>query len=98
MRTTPKAVTSPPAAEPTARPTPKPRPAHVERVKPARHVQSDPIVDVVPLRVDVHRGLGAIATQVRDNRSAILAATALLAAVLAAASGAGLAFLARRAV
>jgi hypothetical protein len=81
----------------THKPSPKPKPpAHLERAKPGRHVEADPIADVVPLRVDVHGELGAIASNVRDDRRLALAAAALLVAVAAAASGAGLAFVARR--
>jgi hypothetical protein len=55
-----------------------------------------PIVDVVPLRVDLHPTLGAIASNVRNDGQLVLAAAALLAAVAAAASGAALAFVGRR--
>jgi hypothetical protein len=54
------------------------------------------VVDVFPLRVDVHRGLGALANGVRDRTRLAFAAAALLAAVSAAASGAALAAVARR--
>ncbi len=86
---------------------PPPRPA--ASVKPARPTRRTPvvrrkphrdpppaIVDVVPLRVDVHRGLGAIASKVRNDSELALAAAALLAAVVAAASGAALAAATRR--
>jgi hypothetical protein len=49
------------------------------------------IVDVMPLRVDLHPGLGAAAEPLVDDAKLTLAAVALLAAVAAAASGAGLA-------
>jgi hypothetical protein len=97
-RTTPRivTVTSPPASKREPRAKPKPHASHVERASPKRHVPADPIANVVPLRVDVHADLGAIATQVRDNRGLALAAVALLVAVAVAASGAGLALVARR--
>jgi len=72
---------------PVVKPKPKPRPQHPHPVR---------IVDVVPLRVDVHRELGAIAAPARDDRLLALAAGALLAAVTAAASGAALTRFARR--
>ena len=61
-----------------------------------KHAPAVHIVDVVPLRVDVHRGLGAITSQVRNSRFLALAAAALLAAAFAAASGTALTLLARR--
>jgi hypothetical protein len=79
---------------------PAPAPGRAQ-VKPRtnQHVRHDPpvrVVDVVPLRVDVHRGLGGIAASVRDDLRLVLAAAALLAAVTAAAAGAALAHVARR--
>jgi hypothetical protein len=45
------------------------------------------VVDVTPLNVDVPVGLGEVASSLRDESSALLAAIALLAAAGAAASG-----------
>jgi hypothetical protein len=61
-----------------------------------RHTDPVRVVNVVPLRVDVHRGLGAIVEKVRDDKLLALAGAALLAAVTAAASGAALTLFARR--
>jgi hypothetical protein len=72
----------------------KPAPAKPRAKK--HHATPVRIVDVVPLRVDVHRGLGAITSQVRNTRFLALAAAALLAAAFAAASGTALTLLARR--
>ena len=81
---------TPPPLSAVRKPAPaKPR-AKKQHATPAR------IVDVVPLRVDVHRGLGAIGSQVRDTKFLALAAAALLAAVFAAASGTALTVFARR--
>jgi len=89
-------VTQPPAPTPKRRVQP---PKHVvKHPTPARHDTSVPIVDVIPLRVDVHRGLGAITSTVRDDSRLALAALAVLAAALAAASGAALTFVVRRPV
>ncbi|MGH3002036.1 MAG: hypothetical protein ACRDM1_05140, partial [Gaiellaceae bacterium] len=49
------------------------------------------IIDVMPLRVDVHRGLGAVPGPLLDDSKLALAALALFAAAAAAASGAVLA-------
>jgi hypothetical protein len=95
--TTPQTATPPAASKPRSRAKPKPQHPHLDHVKPGRRVAADPIANVVPLRVDLHGDLGAIASQVRDNRGLALAAVALLIAVAAAASGAGLALVARRA-
>jgi hypothetical protein len=54
------------------------------------------IVDVPPHHVDVPVGLGAVAAEVRDDSSAVLAAIALLAAAGAAASGIALTIVAGR--
>jgi hypothetical protein len=99
VQTTPRivAVTPPPASKPEPRAKPKPDTSPVEHAKPRHQVPADPIANVVPLRVDVHADLGAIAAQVRDNRGLAFAAVALLVAVAVAASGAGLALVARRA-
>jgi hypothetical protein len=90
-----------PVTAATIRPLAAAKPAHPVRhakvAKPARRHTSPPrIVDVVPLRVDVHRGLGAIASDVRNDTQLVLAAAALLAAVTAAVSGAVLAATVRR--
>jgi hypothetical protein len=68
------------------RPTPKPAP------KRARHAvePSAPIADVLPRAVDVPVGLGSLGAPLRDEGTALLAALALLAAAVAAASGAAL--------
>jgi hypothetical protein len=50
----------------------------------------------MPLRVDVHRGLGAVARRTRDETTLLLAGLALLAAACTAASGAALGLAAAR--
>jgi hypothetical protein len=98
---------APAAATPTVRTTtPASRPASVERIEPkaaparrAAHKAAPPpvrIVDVPPRHVDVPVGLGAVAAEVRDDSSAVLAAIALLAAACAAASGIALTVVAGR--
>jgi len=78
------------------KPTPTPTKPVVHHAKKVHRDPVVPIVDVVPLRVDVHPNLGAIASNVRNDGQLVLAAAALLAAVAAAASGAALAFVGRR--
>lgn len=81
---------TPPPLQPIHKPPPSKAHPQKRRATPIR------VVDVVPLRVDVHRGLGAIGSQVRDTKFLALAAAALLAAVFAAASGTALTVFARR--
>jgi hypothetical protein len=89
-------VVAPPARpEASVKPTRPTRQAPVVKRKP-RHDPPPAVVDVIPLRVDVHAGLGAIASKVRNDGKLALAAAALLAAVVAAASGAALAAATRR--
>jgi hypothetical protein len=82
---------------------PAPRRSRVH-VKPAvRHVQkrvvriAAPIVDVPPLQVDVHRGLGAMTPALRDDSPALLAGIALLVAAAVATSALALTLVAARA-
>jgi hypothetical protein len=91
------AVVHPVATQPTRVtlvPVTKPKAQH--KKQPPVHARAIHIVDVVPLRVDVHRGLGAIVEKVRQDKLLALAGAALLAAVTAAASGAALTLFARR--
>ena len=55
------------------------------------------MLDVPPLRVDVHRGLGAVSRSLRDDSLLLLAGIALLVATFTAASGTTLALIAARA-
>jgi hypothetical protein len=89
------------AARVVVAPAPRRSRAHV---KPAvRHVQKRvarteaPIVDVPPLQVDVHRGLGAMTPSLRDDSLALLAGIALLVAAVVAASALALTLVAARA-
>ena len=69
---------------------------------PARRVHKHPVraavrvVDVPPLQVDVHRGLGAVSPSLRDNSRALLAGIALLVAAAVAASALALTLVAAR--
>jgi hypothetical protein len=89
-------VTVTPVTEMSApsRATPKrPRPAHVvPRTRPVSRTHPAPvrIVDVMPLSVDLHPHLGAVASPLLDHSALVLAAIALLAAVATAGSGAAL--------
>jgi hypothetical protein len=56
-----------------------------------------PVVDVPPLYVDVHRGLGAVPRSLPDSSMALLAGIALLVAATVAASAAALTVVAARA-
>jgi hypothetical protein len=56
-----------------------------------------PVVDVPPLQVDVHRGLGAVAPSLRDDSPALLAGIALLVAAAVASSALALTLVAARA-
>lgn len=99
MRTAPAAALSTPhiGASAVSAPTP-PRTAH----PPARRVHKHPVhaavrvVDVPPLQVDVHRGLGAVAPSLRDNSPTLLAGIALLVAASVAASALALTLVAAR--
>jgi hypothetical protein len=82
--TAPVNVRAPAAKSPT-----KPAPRSVKR--PAPPVPR--VADVTPQFVDVPVGLGEVASSLRDESSALLAAIALLAAAGAAASGVALTFL-----
>ena len=63
--------------------------------KPAAHREIK-IIDVPPLRVDVHRGLGAVTRSLHDDSLLLLAGIALLVATFTAASGTTLAMIATR--
>lgn len=69
---------------------------HVARAK--KHVASPEIkiIDVPPMRVDVHRGLGAVTRSLHDDSLLLLAGIALLVATFTAASGTTLAVIATR--
>jgi hypothetical protein len=54
------------------------------------------VLDVPPLRVDVHRGLGAVKQTLHDDSLLLLAGIALLVATFTAASGAAVALVAAR--
>jgi hypothetical protein len=70
-----------------ARPT-RVQPARRQPVHRVRHKPASATVrDVAPLLVDVPVGLGEVARSLRDDASLVLAAIALLAAAVAAASG-----------
>jgi hypothetical protein len=89
-RSTP-AVVAPPAKT-IAAPVRK----HVARAKkPVAHPEIK-IIDVPPLRVDVHRGLGAVTRSLHDESLLLLAGIALLVATFTAASGTTLALIATR--
>jgi hypothetical protein len=93
----PRVATQPAHRPKASAPVHKPKPPKTAvHAKKAHKDPVVPIVDVVPLRVDVHPNLGAIASNVRNDGQLVLAAAALLAAVAAAASGAALAFVGRR--
>ena len=55
------------------------------------------VLDVPPLTVDVHRGLGAVTRTLHDDPLLLLAGVALLVATFTAASGAAVALVAARA-
>ena len=70
---------------------------HVARAKkPAAQHPDVKIIDVPPLRVDVHRGLGAVTRSLHDESLLLLAGIALLVATFTAASGTTLALIATR--
>lgn len=56
-----------------------------------------PVIDVPPLHVDVHRGLGAVPRSLPDDSTALLAGIALLVAAAVASSAAALTLVATRA-
>ncbi len=71
-----------------------------KRVPRARKPAAPPeieITDVPPLRVDVHRGLGAVTRSLHDDSMLLLGGIALLVATFTAASGTTLALIATRA-
>ena len=68
---------------------------HVQRAHPVKH-RAIRIIDVPPLRVDVHRGLGAVSRSLRDDSLLVLAGIALLVAAFTAASGTTLALISTR--
>ena len=82
-------------AQPTKR-VAAPAGKHVARAR--KHVAQPEIkiIDVPPLRVDVHRGLGAVTRSLHDNSLLLLAGIALLVATFTAASGTTLAVIATR--
>jgi hypothetical protein len=96
---TPSRVTSaPPVVAPHPKATATPVRKHVAPAKkPAAHHPDIKIIDVPPLRVDVHRGLGAVTRSLHDESLLLLAGIALLVATFTAASGTTLALIATRA-
>jgi hypothetical protein len=82
-------------------PLPRPSLTHVKRAvhQGQKHVvrAEAPILDVPPLQVDVHRGLGAVAPSLRDDSLALLAGIALLVAAAVATAGLALTLVAARA-
>jgi hypothetical protein len=54
------------------------------------------VVDIPPLQVDRHRGLGAVAPSLRDDSTALLAGIALLIAATVAASAVAVTLVAAR--
>jgi hypothetical protein len=97
LAVTPPPVTSTPVvvAQPT-KTSAAPARKHVARAK--RHIPPPAIkiIDVPPLRVDVHRGLGAVTRSLHDDSLLLLAGIALLVATFTAASGTTLAVIATR--
>src|SRR5580765_5226078 len=69
---------------------------HVARAKKPVARPESKIIDVPPLRVDVHRGLGAVTRSLHDDSLLLLAGIALLVATFTAASGTTLAVIATR--
>ena len=69
---------------------------HVAPAKKAVAHHEIKIIDVPPLRVDVHRGLGAVTRSLHDDSLLLLAGIALLVATFTAASGTTLAVIATR--
>ena len=69
---------------------------HVARAKKPVARPEIKIIDVPPLRVDVHRGLGAVTRSLHDDSLLLLAGIALLVATFTAASGTTLAVIATR--
>jgi hypothetical protein len=69
---------------------------HVARPKKPVARPEIKIIDVPPLRVDVHRGLGAVTRSLHDDSLLLLAGIALLVATFTAASGTTLAVIATR--
>ena len=69
---------------------------HVARAKKPVAQPEIKIIDVPPLRVDVHRGLGAVTRSLHDDSLLLLAGIALLVATFTAASGTTLAVIATR--
>jgi len=81
-------ATHPSVADHTAR-----QPAHPR----TRAQPKEPrVLDVPPLRVDVHRGLGAVRRTLHDDSLLLLAGIALLVATFTAASGMAVALVAAR--
>jgi hypothetical protein len=94
--TPPAATSAPSVVAPHRAPVVKSVRKNVARAKkPAAHPEVK-IVDVAPLRVDVHRGLGAVTRSLRDESLLLLAGIALLVATFTAASGTTLALIATR--
>lgn len=99
-------VAAPASAEPAATTAPAtvatpvaartPERAAAQTRKRAPHAEGH-ILDVPPLRVDVHRGLGAVTRTLHDDSLLVLAGIALLVATFTAASGAAVAVVAARA-
>ena len=78
-----------------ARTATKPKPRHHVHAAPPKHRAAVRLTDVMPLTVDLHPNLGAVAAPLLDHSAIVLAAIALLAAVAAAGSGAALVLTAR---
>lgn len=78
-----------------ARTATKPKPRHHVHAAPPKHRAAVRLTDVMPLTVDLHPNLGAVAAPLLDQSALVLAAIALLAAVAAAGSGAALVLTAR---
>ena len=90
------AAASPAVTESRApsRAAPKQRPRSAD-VAPRAHTASVRATDVMPVAVDLHPHLGAVAAPLLDHSTLVLAAIALLAAVAVAGSGAALALTSR---
>ena len=67
-----------------ARTATKPKPRHHVHAAPPKHRAAVRLTDVMPLTVDLHPNLGAVAAPLLDHSAIVLAAIALLAAVAAA--------------
>jgi hypothetical protein len=93
---TPPAASTPTIAAQPTKPVAAPVRKHVARAKKHAAKPAIKIIDVPPLRVDVHRGLGAVTRSLHDDSLLLLAGIALLVATFTAASGTTLAVIATR--